>query len=255
MTKEAFEFLSEQAVEAQPRYFQPPGEPSEIYYLLDKDGEFRRHTADPLARNYSASRIEDFIELAKDQATSNGLVMVGVSAVVCLLDEATRRERVSFKLTKTKAFLTLEKCEAHRRPMAQSGFVSMLRVDLNGTVGPEVVGTFRQIKFEKNQSHESEVTNTNRGISSKITMKLAAGGRDIPDSLSVKVALFEEFPDLLFGIDCAIETNIEEASFVLIPLAGELSTATRSTQHEIAQRIRDGLKESSISVYCGEVNR
>jgi hypothetical protein len=279
--KDAFEFLSKQAVEAAPKTFAVSAEPNDVYFLKQADGSSKRVLAEPAPRKYAASRIEDFVQLVKKLRDANAppqgelldgqgmepimrvtlgptLVMVGERKISALLNEHERRERIAFALTTTTAFETLAICEKSRVGKEQKRFVSMLRIDLNGCVDDILISQFKSIRFEKSSEGESQVSNSNKAVSTKVKMSLAAGGKEIPDSIDTNVCVYEEFPEIESTVRCAVETNIEEATFTLIPLAGELHAASVETRRRIADTLRKQFQETGIAevvaVHCGEVN-
>jgi hypothetical protein len=285
--KDALEFLSKQAVDARPICVSHQSEPGDVYFRRELDGSYSRQESEPKPRRYTAARLEDFTELVKEMRDAprsamaeklvndhaNGvatplprveytlgptLVLVGEKQIVALLNEHHRRERLHFELTKSKAFKTLTECEESRDAAAQKEFLSMLRIDLNGAVEATVINLFKQIKFEKSSEGESSISNSSKAVSNKVKMSLAAGGQEIPDEITAKLAVYEEFPEIVLPVRCAVETNIEEATFTLIPLAGELNEASVETQAAIEVRITNGLMElaeaGDLLVHCGEVN-
>lgn len=285
MQKDALEFLRKQALDAEPKYFAPSCEPSDTYYLKGADG-YRRVEAEPKPRSYRAAAIEDLVEMVRalraagkrpvaerilEAAADAGakiepcveytagptLIMVGQSAVTALINEHHRRERVTFPLTMTSAFKTLLKAEQARDAKTQRDFVSLLRVDLNDCVPKDIVNTFRSLKFQINTEGESSITNSNKAVSKSVQMKLVGGGQEIPDEISVEVAVYEEFPESKSTVRCAVETCIEEATFTLIPLAGELSRVNREERTTIARALGISLEQEIadgwVMIHCGEV--
>jgi hypothetical protein len=268
MIKEAIEHIGKLALQAQPHFFKPSGEPDHVYYLRAPDGSaYFRQEVQPKARAYSAATVDDFVALVKEmqevvtlQTDTPGptLIMVGVGGVQALLDERHRLERIRFPLTQTASFKKLLEADEERAPKNQQEFVSLLRVDLNECVDKTIVETFRNLKFAKNSEGESQISNSNKAISTKVQMSLAAGNKPIPDEIDARVVVYEEFPNLVMAVRCAVETCIEDATFTLIPLAGELSKASTETRHLIEQRIRELMKAEdaagTVLIHCGEVN-
>lgn len=255
--KEALEFLAQQAVLSQRNTFRPDSEPEDTYFLRGADGKYERMQAEPDPRDYVASAFEDFVELIKSSRgnATKTLVMVGARGVVGLLDEVQRRERVTFLLRPTMGFLTVKECEK-RRPLGQREFVSMMRVELNGCVDPILIAAFKHIRFEKSSDGEQQISNSNKAISSKIQMKLAAGGADIPEEITLDLAVYEEFPTIKKAVRCVVETCIEEGTFTLIPVAGELLSAQVKTQGEIQRGLIERFKSLiTVNVHCGEIHR
>lgn len=280
--KDAFEFLSRQAVEAESKLVTQDREPADVYFLKNPDGSFTRMMAEPKPRRYAAARLDDFVMLIKglvgagrhpkaEQILQPGevaepcveytqgpaLVMVGEKGVTALLNEHERRERINFYLTTTMAFDTLVKLEGNRRPKLQPEFVSMLRIDLNECVEDTLVAQFKSIRFERNSEGESQISNSNKAVSTKVRMSLVAGDKDIPDSIDVHVCVYEEFPEIEMTVKCAVEANIEEATFTMIPLAGELHQAGVETRRRILDTLNAAITKADISGIqscCGEIN-
>ena len=278
----AIQLIQDTAVAAQPRLFHVPSDPPDVHYLVGcgEKGEYgtTRIVTEPAPRNYKALTTEDFAALVVRQfslptplepretsveptmtappvirkTAGPKMVMVGRTAIVATVDEAERREWVSLVLTTTTALDTLNKCDDSRTPQGQSDFVNMLRIELAGCVDPIIVEAFRHLVFGKVSGGESAVSNSNKAVSSAIKMTLAAGGNDIPDEIVCGLTVYEQFPEFGVQVRCAVQTIVEDAAFLLIPLAGELFRAEEKTRTAIAARLRELLGDDAIGVYQGQ---
>lgn len=276
MQKDAIELIQQTALKARPRWFRPDCEPPGVYYLDDPDGTRSRLVVaerHPIA--YRALTMADFAALVrryrkapppKIRVGENGyeaaepvlertngptLAMVGTQEIVAVLDENSPGDRVRFAMTWTQPFATLKKSDERRLSLPQADFINLLRIDLAGAVDAGVIGAFRLLKFQKSAASESQVNQSNKAISSAVKMDLAAGGGAIPDEIVCGFAVYEEFPQFGVSVKCAVCTNIDEASFTLIPLAGELNRAEVMTRVAIAGELVALLDGSGAEVFCG----
>lgn len=235
-------------------------EPSHVYFIRNRTtGELAKHEAAPAIRGYHLSTIDDVVEAVKAFATkvpkADPVVFCGRGKITAILDEGTgRRERLVMDLPMSGEFEKLKELE-RRSPMAQKQFVSTLRISLAGSVDPAVVSTFRDLKFSRSEDGESAQTNSKETVGRKVRMELAGGGKPIPDEIDVTPFVYRDLVDepLRQKVRCAIDVNLDDSTFTLVPLAGELERAQRQTDLWIKSHLIAALESetSPISVFCG----
>lgn len=235
-------------------------EPSHVYFLRDRaTGNLDRKEAAPAIRRYRLSTIEDMVEAVKSFASkvekARPVVFCGRGDITAILDEnAGRRERLVMELPMSGEFEKLKELE-RRSPMQQKQFVSTLRISLAGSVDPAVVSTFRDLKFSKSDNGESNIGNSAQTVGRKVQMEIAGGGKPIPDEIEVTPFVYRDLVDesLRQKIRCAIDVNLDDATFTLVPLAGELERAQRQTDLWIKAHLIRALdaKTSPVDVFCG----
>ena len=258
MTLEAIKELKKIAVDAsRMQAIHPPQEPQDIYYLQHAwDEKPVRMVAEAAPRNYGAESPEDFANLVKrlDPELKDSLVFVGSFGVVGLMEEKTkRRERIRLKLTAAPVFADLMVLETARAPLAQAAFVRMLRVSLNGAVPDSFIATCRSLKFSKSDSGNAKVQHANESMGREVNRVVMTGdGKEFPEDVMLTLPVYEECPDKEWNmpVRCAVDIDVENCRFTLIPMAGELAAARRWTHQKLAEVLRKELGEN-VPVVCG----
>lgn len=258
MIAEAIERIRQLSRDAlTPQTLYPGVEPKHVYYLYDPHtGTLERRWAEPHPRAHRLHTLDSFIEAVQNYGAERVAVFCGRGDLVAVLDDGgDRRDMVRMELRKAEQFLTLERLRDEHDEMTQREFVSRLRVDLAGAlVDPLIVNTFRHLKFSKLDDGQHKLDHGKEALSREIHQEMVADGVPIPEELWCALCVYRDLvepaDDLRKTVRCAIELNLLDASFTLIPLAGELETAERETDEWIAGRLRRELDEK-CEIFCG----
>ena len=255
---QAIESIRELAVAAardeivQPGFF-PPGK----FYLRDKDGSLALKEAPVAPRNYKLNTIDDFTDAVKKFGENeHAVVFCSGCGLVCSLDEDTDRlHRLRMPLTLTDEFQFLQHLRAARAGLKQKSFISLLRIDLARACDVALVDSFRHLKFNKTKDGTSIVKPGNEAMSAELKLEVLIDGKQIPDSCALSIQVYDQVGDVqMQRVNCAIETDLEELTFTLIPLAGELEEAQRKVDEEIRKRVAV-LLDGFAPVFCGSCPR
>ncbi len=221
-----------------------------------------RQEAKASPRHYRFFGLPDFAvgvirELPVNESAPRIVVFCGRGKIEAVLDEAgDRRERLEMSLPESHAFETLGTCERARTPFDQRAFLRLLRIDLAGCCPEGLVGTFQSLKFTRASDGEQEISVARESMGKSIKMQLAAGkGNNIPEEVTLRVNVYRDLtesqdPALRKDVRCAIDTNLDEATFTLIPLGGELETAQRETDDWVHRFLKTEFGPA-VDVLCG----
>jgi len=268
LEKEALEFLRDQAIAAHTAVIKPPAEPQHIYFTREADGALTQRKAEVAPRSYFASSLRDLAELygvlteaAKRRITDgadlpSSIAFIGNDFVQIVLDEqGTRRERLSFKLTVTRAFTALRRLATGPEAMDQNALIELLRIELHGCVDRATIQLLRSLKNTASTSGESTITASTRALSRSVVVEASAGGDEVPDEIVANTPIYEQFAHgdgcKRHPIRCGLVMNVETFEFTMIPLAGELEQAYLTEEQRIAEELRFLVEKNNCTVVCG----
>jgi len=212
--------------------------------------------AEAAPRYYGAESPGDWAALVRrlDPKLDSALAFVGERGVVVSLNERSeRRERIRMKLSEAPVFAHLSLLENARAPLAQAAFLRMLRVSLNGAVRDSFIDTCRSLKFSKSDSGKSKVEHANESMGREVSRAVMTGdGGEFPEDVILALPVYEECHEIDWNMPvcCAVDIDVENCLFTLIPMAGELAAARRATHQKLAEVLRKELGEN-VPVVCG----
>ncbi len=205
-----------------------PREPAHVYWLRKSPGgDYERCLADPPPRHYEAFTLEALCELVKRyESSETTLVLVGNGqATAVLREDADRRELVRLQLPLSEQLEALEAKKGN--PMSQREFINFLHIDMHGTIVPGVVALFRSLKFAKSDGGDRQLQVGNEAVAREIKMSVVTGGASLPENADFDVLVYRDHPDTKVMVRCALLYNLEEGTFIVKPLAGEIEDAKR----------------------------
>lgn len=242
----------------------PEAEPEHVYGVRLPDGTIEWRAAQPKGRRYSLSSVAAVVDATRHftrrlaiQETDPAVVFVGPRAITVVLDEATtRREHLVMPLTTTHEFATLSACEKSRAYRDQKAFVSMLRIDLAGSVPPAAVAAFRDLRFRHTAEGVMKLDPGKESLGRSVNREVLLAGNPVPEDVEVSVDVYRELvnddiPNEA-NIECAVETDVEKASFMLSPKSGELEVAQRNVGDQIRRRLAEMLAGEPVVLICGD---
>jgi hypothetical protein len=237
MLKELFDAIVSLGNQASRPHAISTPEPAHVYALSYPDGKVEWINADPAPRCHTAQDLETVAAWALAHVP-DGPVSVWVSraGVVALLDDRTRRDRVSLPLDMAPQIGTLA---GLRFPMTQKDFVRLLRVDLAGC-GAEVAALLkaaRSLKILNNVSAEGRVNHGQQSVT-KGMVSQAANAVDYPEEVAVQCPVFTSVNTDPETVQCAVDLDPTEAKpLQLIPLPGEVEAAIQRAERVIQARL------------------
>ena len=249
MIKEALQYLTQLARDSN-ALLKIDSEPSDVYFQRAPDGTLHRRTADPPPRASRVHSLQSFIAAVKAYVMDDTLASVWVSSssVVAVLDDETRRDRITFPVTLTRTVKTLKRLEDNPTDLTQAALIRLFRVDLASTLEDSaLLDAVRSVKFTKNESGESTMQHGMASLGRSVQAELAGTG-GIPGAVTLSIRIFEEV-DCTGKIICAIEIDVEKQCFRLLPIPGQLPEAIRSAENELASAI--ALELDQLPVFQG----
>ena len=175
------------------------------------------------------------------------VVWIAPAAVVAILDDDTRRDRVTLHLNETALFTflkTLPKSQGFDQPQ----MIRLLRTTLANSVGKqEILAAVRKVKFRQLASGETSIQHGNESMGQQIENEVT-GAADIPDTLVVDTPIYNNLGerDYSFPVPLDVEIVPTERKFVMRPIGDALEIAAQAGQLSIAERIRAAIPNTPV---------
>lgn len=241
-----------------------PADPSHIVRYHNRDsGMVLKIEAVPKPREYVAANLSALAGLVLRHYETRDLdapmprctVFVGEDAVVAVFDETgERRERVTWKLTRSETFDNLK--EADGTPMDQKEFLRFLRYTIRGHTKPtDLTSTIKQIRFENNSSGTSQIQTGKESLGKKVEMSIAGiDATALPEDVEVSVPVYDDLLDtdgnvMRFSVQTALETDIVSQKFTVRLLDGELRNTVLRARAVIATDLTEALQSLADAVH------
>ncbi len=256
--KETLELIQETAQKAQKaQLLDIRGDGRTAYVQLD--GKLQMVPIEPAPRNHLVCSLADllaFAERCRDDDTADPVVWPANDEVVLIINDADRRDRVTFSLEQSEPFEALWTLRKSRpTPLDLRSFIRLLRITL-GLDNQRVVDQFRKLEWKLQDGTSAEVQHTKESMG-KAIMAEVQGVDDLPDELVVQVPVYRDAGERTpIDIACAIEIDARNQTLELMPLPGEVERALQLAQADIQGRLMSALppaenEASDVPVYYG----
>jgi hypothetical protein len=249
MLKEALEFLSQQARDGKKvQILKPEAEPKHVYAIVQEDGSAEWRDAQPQPRAHVAASIQPVIDFASK--ADDAAVWYSRAGVVALIDNDTRRDRVTLPLSLSPQMVKLLELERASHSFPQPAFVKLLRTtfaDCLSTAG-NLLDIIRTVKFINNDGGTAVVQQGKTSIGRQIQQEVTGAGA-LPDYVTLTVPTFAGAFLFRGPVRCALEVNTGDQTFQLLPLPGELEANQAGAEAAIGEVLRAGLGD--VPAYYG----
>lgn len=256
LSAQTIELIQKTAVRADgANVFQPKAEPAHVYYLKRPDGSAERIEAVLSPTTVELFTLEDFIKFVpnwRPDDKSHRQVFCGRGLVECVIGANRERNRVLLNLPRSKEFETLMGLEKKREELEHRDFMRLLRVTLAGCVDRADAATFETLKLTSTGGAESTMATGRETTGKRLQMELAANGKPVPTELVVVAPVYRDLVGEGYqrNVVCAVDTNLQDGTFTLSPLAGAVEAAVRETDAMIRKALADGLA-AEAEVFAG----
>lgn len=217
------------------------------------DGSLVEMQSPPDPRAHKALDLSAIVEFALENV-GDSVIWYNRSAVVCLINDETRRDRVTLEMAYSPQMRLLMQLEQNPKQFTQSELVLILRTTFNGCYQDEIskslLPAVRAVTFTKNSEGESTVDHGKASIGKKLTEKVT-GAVAIPEYVTLKVPVFANAFDFTRQIRCAVEIDVSKERFQLIPLPLEIEKAISASEASIAEDIAELIGEVETPIRYG----
>ncbi len=236
-------------------------EPRHVYWLSNrKTGELQKHYSELPPRDVQLYTVDDIVAALKmyieKEFAPAPIVLCGHGEITAILCDDSKgelcracRDRLRVKMATSSQFNLLATFARSRQYLNQQSFVRMLRVDLAGTLGADTINIFRKVRFAKNEDGTGEVKTGRETMGNQINREVLGVNGEIPEILTVTIAVYEDMPTERKAIECAIDIDVDNRTFAMLPLNGELATAQQETDFTIKTQLIAALP--GIPVFAG----
>lgn len=222
-----------------------PGAPPHEVAFVNPSGEIIQFVVTPHPRSHMLVALSEAIQYANDKGDKDKTVIwFGRDAVVILLDDETRRDRATLKLTLTPQMRRLISIEGDRTTFEQRDFRRLLRIDLAGCTRDDVLLRWVSDMQWSNQGLVTgKITHGRESLGKDIDNAAASNLDECPESIVLDVRVFDT-PDLTErrAVKCAVEILPTEQRFRLTPLPLALHDAIENEVQSIGDEIRDAVE-------------
>lgn len=246
-----FEAISEQARDAATlQELIPAAEPDGVYYLHNAaTRQTERRVAEPVPLRVYALTLPDFaaaiVHQTSKSADADVLVTVSSYSVFAFTDGEQRRNSVRMRLTYTSQFSCLKGVQ--NRAFTHRELLRFLRVDLAGACSADVVNRLANLSFVNTEQGGLTQTPGKSHVNAAVLKTACFDGEPPPETIAVQPVVFEQFCEPKEArqrtVTCALDFEIEDRTFQLQPLAGELLAAEVTTLQDLQAMLETALTE------------
>lgn len=234
-------------------WIQNPGENAERVELVAQPRKYSAFSLDGLR-----GQIDHFA--SEGDGSASVLALVGRGRVTVMLDEAeTRLHRLTMDLPVSKPFAFLTSLANSVQKYDQKQVVWALRTQIgaDNIMPTDLLARLKSLKFTQSSDGNSDIKVGRESMGKQVVAAVVGGGKDLPESCVLSVPVYADL--VLSGevqmqpIECAIDIDIAEATFIVKPMPGELERAQRETDEAIRRYIAATVEASNVKVFNGGV--
>jgi len=251
MLKEAIESLMAAGVKAgEPKLLQPKPEPGHVYYL-----QGQRVVATPAPRDHGAQDLATIVAFAEKggeaEAGGGPVLWYNRKAVVCLLNDGERRDKVTLPLALSRPIEVLTNLQTPAA-LTQAAFIRLLRIDLAGACD-SLVGIVRRVHWRSADEGEAELRPGKASVGRRIESELT-GTAELPETVTLTVPVFTSILKKPFEVQCSLDSDAGTQSFYLVPLPNQVEEAIQEAEGDIGSLLRGMVssRDLEVPVYYGE---
>jgi len=244
--KAAIEHIQVSAGQARtPCIIHDPSLPPHQFYLCRFNGnavEAELVDADPRGRDYVASDLDGVVAqiafLHRNFGDLQTVVLVGDGGIIVYFDESTRRHSTFMPLVRSPAFKAIEDQEELVKT-TQADLVWTLRSRFRNAVTPAAfLPCIRSLKFKRSADGGSEVSHGRESMGRQVLGEVS-GVTEIPEEVGLGCAVYENVPTLTrCEVICAVNVHVEDGTFTLEPVEGEVRRVLSEAQQKIADHLK-----------------
>lgn len=246
MLQELFDAISRQAVEAHGKIIvKHEAEPAHTYWMRGKDGEWSSYDADPEPRDHTVKDLSSLKTFVDDHIAGNDetalRVWYSIEAVILIVDDDTRRDRLTLPLKLSPQMTSLQAMEKQPKAIKQTELVRWLRTMMAGAMSrcPNLLEIVRRVKFVVNQSGQSIATHGKTSVGRSIETEMT-GVATIPELVEFTIPVFDaSFPGINAVVPVAIDIDAGTESFTLIPIPGEIAKRLDDAEQALGEDVEE----------------
>lgn len=203
-------------------------------------------------RKHAVRTLADFVSYIEEgRGATSPVVWFDSRGVVGVLDDGDYGlDSVIMLLAPSTLFQRLAGLEKSSTFYDQKAFVRLLKIDLAGTLDPNVLANrVRSIRFENGTVTKGVVQKQRESLGREIVSSVT-GEQEIPEEVTLTVEVFSN-PDIDFeaSVKCAVEIDPPSGTFRLVPLPDAIQNALDQAVAHVGAQLRASLP--SLNVFWG----
>lgn len=224
----------------------PDAEPAHVYLTVNAQGTTNRLEAQPAPRGHVLRTLEEVPKYAARIGTEDGsVVWFDRTAIVIVLDDTTRRDKVTMPLKFTPQMRSLFTLEKDKPKFTQTEIVRLLRVDLaDCRIDDRLLNWVRSCRFNTTANAGGQVKHGRESLGRDIDESIVGGdGGECPEEIRFDVRVFDD-PLAVdkWEVRCAVELIVSEQSFRITPYPMQCDNAVENEVTAIGKYLTDQVK-------------
>lgn len=208
------------------------GEPEHVFYLLNPNGTVERMECEPAPQQARAESLHSL--MAWTILGPAPEVWYDRTGIWGLPNAESRREHIHMPLELSPQFSLLSVMGRHGA-LDQRAFLRQLKIDLADCIEPGLIEQFRKVTFKQQVDQEQRVGQQKASIGKKIEAEINSD-LSLPDYVTLSPQVFMGLENVE-AVRCALEINIEQQKFQLIPLPLACENAIKRTMEWLDTRL------------------
>jgi hypothetical protein len=219
------------------------------------DGRLETVPLPPATRGHIVYSLDDLAGWAikaaidyqrKDQQTAGGPPIIYHNKYGCtlVLDDADRRDRVSFPLAFSDPWILVERLAKEKVAWSQREAIQALRLTL--AAEPTVVAALRRIDFTSRSAADSLIYRGRESLGKSVETELA-NAAEIPETIMLSVPIYRNVgEDRHYDLSCALELDLVNSRIQVVPEVGRTDEILHLHQADIAHRLEEVFTEEGL---------
>lgn len=210
----------------------------------------------PEHRCHQVFSLTDLVEAVKRQDAP--VVWHSAEKVVCILDDADRRDRIEFELQASDAWRQLAVLDEQGRAFTQKEFIRLLKTYLGAS--PATVAVFRALDFQTQIRGAGEVQKGRESLGNSVLSEVKSSGAELPDDLTVSVPIYStpgEREPVTVRLLLDYDVTQNPPRIFVQPEPDLLADLLDRHQQDIRERLEEGLgtkdetADKEVPIYYG----
>lgn len=235
---------AEQAVAPKPpALWRVPQEPDYVYFVGDE-----RHEAAVAPRNHLASDLSAIITFATDDE-HKARVWYDRSAVICHINDAERRDKITLWLISSPQMQTLASWESSPPVFAHRKLILELRTRFHDCLdrAPGLLDTLRSLRFKAGVDSQVQVGAGRQSMSTEQLAEVSNAQGQVPDLFYLEVPIWlGPLAHIKATIGIGLECDPATQNFTLHPLIGMIEQQVVLGEAAIGELLRNDIDEDRL---------
>lgn len=204
-------------------------------------------------RDHYVATLDDLLR-AVTRWNQKGTIWHNDEDITFLLDDSTRLDCVTLRLTKTEQYETLGRLAKQAHGLDQRKMIRLLRHDLANT-GADVerlLALIRIVEFKRRSDGAASLQHGKESLGRSVEAAVSAA-EDIPELVRVSIAVYQEIGSFPVDVPCTVDVDSTSETFAITPQPGSLREVVDECQYFVHTYIKDHLDANSqeVDVFYG----